>query len=237
MVVRHLLEPRLASAWATRVIEAEPWLVDDFGGEQRSLGRALYTHLENGRAHRYFQAAGHTSERFSKPAGANPSLVRGGDDVVEAVLPGMQALTRAALARLVGGVVRQRHGFCGSGVHVFPAGEKVAMRVGVFHDDLEGLTGVHVDAGARALSFVIMLQAGARRGGLTLFAKPYRVENWQMEKEPRSQRTTTTATARDAILLSSYRRHRIHAFSELNARKSVTCHAVEVDHKMWDCWF
>ncbi len=140
-------------------------------------------------------------------------MVRGGDDVVEAVLPGMQALTRAALALLVGGVVRQRHGFCEPGVHVFSAGEKVAMRGSVFHDELEGLTGAHVATDTRVLFFVIMLQAGARRGGLTLFANPYRVENWQMEKEPRSQRTTTTATAGDAILFSSYRRHRIHAFS------------------------
>ncbi len=217
LAVRQVLAPELARSWAQTVIAAEAKLVDDFGGEQRALGRAFYTHLENGRTPQYFGGRS--------------------DDVVEGVLPGMQAFTRGLLARLLGGVVRQRHGFCGPGVHVFPVGEKVARRGGVFHYDLEGLTDIDIAGGARAVSFVIMLQPAQHRGGLTLYSRQYRGEGWPMDQEPRGPKTTTTARAGDAILFSSYRLHRINGFAGFDARISITCHAVEVDKDVWDCWF
>ncbi|MDP2340301.1 MAG: hypothetical protein Q8O67_05035 [Deltaproteobacteria bacterium] len=217
--MRTVLDKEVARDWARRVIEADAVLVDDFGGEQRALGRAFYTHVGSDRAPQYFGDA------------------RRSDDVVEGVLPGMQAFTRGLLARLLGGVVRQRHGFCGPGVHVFPAGEKVAERGGVFHFDLEGLTDVHFQSDARAVSFVVMLQPGKKRGGLTLFSRRYRGENWPMDEEPKGPQTTTTARAGDALLFSSLRLHRINGFSGEHARISITCHAVEVDDDVWDCWF
>lgn len=221
--VRGAMCAHEAGAFAARVLDASDRLVDDFGGEQQALGRAFYTHLESGAAATYFaqQAAS--------------------DAVVETVLPGMQARTLALLARLVGGVVRRRHGFCGPGVHVFPAHEKVAERGGVFHYDLEGLGAVErrvgVDGGARAVSLVWMLQQGKTRGGLSLFNKRYRGDNWDMDRAPSAQVTTTRALPGDVVVFSSYRLHRINGFGGDDARIAVTCHAVEVDRDVWECWF
>src|SRR5688572_17583537 len=98
---------------AARVLAARDRWTPDFGGEQFALGRAFYTHLETGRSKEYF-------------AGAAAS-----DAVVEAALPGVQARALALLAQTLGGHVRRRDGFCGPGVHVFPAGGKVAREGGV----------------------------------------------------------------------------------------------------------
>ncbi len=220
---RSVLTAHESSSWAQAVLAASDHLVDDFGGEQQALGRAFYTHLETGAASTYFaqQAAS--------------------DALVERVLPGMQARTIALLARLVGGVVRRRHGFCGPGVHVFSPGEKVARVGGVHHYDLEGLPlrdrQCGVAGGARAVSLVWMLQQANTRGGLTLFQQQYRGKNWDMERTPRTPSTTTRALAGDALLFSSYRLHRINGFSGEDARISITAHAVEVDRGVWECWF
>lgn len=214
--VRAALAKDVARDLAARVLAADADLVDDFGGEQRALGRAFYTHLD-GRAAAYFKGDS--------------------DDVVERVVPGMQAMTMDLLARLLGGVVRRRHGFCGPGVHVFPAGEKVADRGGVFHYDLEGLTAWDLERGARAVSFVVMLQPPLTRGGLSLYAKTFRGQGWDMDRVPGCASTTTTSRAGDALLFSSLRLHRINGFGGDRDRVSITCHAVEVDDDVWDCWF
>ena len=221
--VRSAMPAHEALACAARVVDASADLVNDFGGEQQALGRAFYTHLESGAAATYFaqQAAS--------------------DAVVERVLPGIQARTLALLSRLLGGTVRRRHGFCGPGVHVFPPHEKVAERGGVYHFDLEGLGAterrVGVDGGARAISLVWMLQQGHTRGGLSLFNTLYRGRNRDMDEVPSSTSTTTRALPGDAIFFSSYRLHRINGFGGDHARVSVTCHAVEVDEDVWECWF
>jgi len=220
--VRGVLSPETAAAWTDRVIAAEDDLVDDFGGEQRALGRAFYTHLDP-----------------ADPArGRAPVYFRGDSDaVVEHVLPGMQDFTLTLLARLVGGRVRRRHGFCGPGVHVFPPDEKVAHHGGVFHYDLEGLTALDRTLGARALSLVVMLQPAARRGGLTLYNKLFRGDGWDMDRVPGCAKTTTLSRAGDALLFSSLRLHRINGFGGARPRVSITCHVVEVDAGVWDCWF
>lgn len=225
--VRNAMPADEALALAARVVDADALLVDDFGGEQRALGRAFYTHLESGAASTYFAQQAQS------------------DRNVEAVLPGMQQRTLQLLSRLVGGVVRRRHGFCGPGVHVFPPHEKVARHGGVFHYDLEGLparerhigVGVDDDRGARAVSLVWMLQQGHTRGGLTLFNKLYRGDNWDMDREPTAQSTTTRALPGDVVLFSSYRLHRINGFGGDHARIAVTCHALEIDDGVWECWF
>jgi hypothetical protein len=95
--LREAITADVAGAWAARVLEAEADLGDDFGGEQRSLGRPWYAHMETGRAAEYFRDASASDQR------------------VERVLPGVQALTLAWLSRVLGGTVRRRHGFCGPG--------------------------------------------------------------------------------------------------------------------------
>jgi hypothetical protein len=217
--VRGALDPAQAAAQVAAVLAADAELIDDFGGEQRALGRAFYTHLETGRTRAYFADA------------------RASDAVVERVLPGMQQRTLSLLARLLGGVVRRRHGFCGPGVHVFPAGEKVARKGGVTHYDLEGLTAQHLASPARAVSFVWMLQPPATRGGLGLYPRVWRGDNWPLERAPPAGGTTTRSRAGDALLFSSYRLHRIEGFGGSRARVSITCHAVEIDRDVWEAWF
>jgi hypothetical protein len=217
--IREALPSSTASAWAQRVCAAQQVWVDDFGGEQHALGRAFYTHLETGRAAAYFDGA------------------KDSDAVVERVVPGLQATTLGLLSRLIGGTVRRRYGFCGPGVHIFPASGKVARRGGVFHFDLEGLTPAQRAERPRALSFVWMLQPPVTRGGLTLFPRQWRGTNWPMDRTPKTSSTTTTSRAGDALLFSSYRLHRIQAFGGAVPRISITCHCVEVDRDVWDCWF
>ena len=120
---------------------------------------------------------------------------------------------------------------------MFPPGEKVARRGGVFHYDLEGLPPAWGRAPPRAISVVWMLQPPTRRGGLTLFNKVFRGENWPMDEDPPVARTTTRMRAGDFLVFSSYRLHRINGFSGDVARVSITCHAVEVDQGVWDAWF
>src|SRR5262249_6462958 len=123
----------------------------DFDGEQFALGRAFYTHLETGRSADYFKGAAAS------------------DACVEDALPGMQARTLELLERLVGGAVRRRPGFCGPGVHVFPARGKVARVGGVVHFDLEGLTDHQKTRGDRAVTLVWTLQAATSGGALRLW--------------------------------------------------------------------
>jgi hypothetical protein len=208
-----------AARAAARVLAARDDLVEDFGGEQLCLGRAFYTHLESGRASTYFREAAASDAR------------------VERVLPGMQQTTLGLLATLLGGSVRRRHGFCGPGVHVFPAGEKVAREGGVVHADLEGLTTSDVARGARAVSFVWMLAPPATRGWLTLFARRTSRRDWPIERAPACPSTTTRSRAGDALLFDSRRLHRIEGFGGTQPRVSITCHAVEVDRDAWVAWF
>ena len=140
-----------AGELASRVLAARESWTSDFGGEQFTLGRAFYTHLETGRAKEYFDKA------------------RESDALVEAVLPGIQARSLSLLGRMLGGVVLRRPGFCGPGVHVFPAGGKVAREGGVVHFDIEGLTQHQKVHAQRTVSFVWMLGPALRGGGLRLW--------------------------------------------------------------------
>src|SRR5689334_1453649 len=88
VLVPGALAPGEAARLSLAVLAAREQWTPDFGGEQFTLGRAFYTHLETGRSKEYF-------------AGAAQS-----DALVEERLPGVPALTLALLARLVGGEVR-----------------------------------------------------------------------------------------------------------------------------------
>lgn len=202
-----------------RVLAARSRWTSDFGGEQFTLGRAFYTHLETGRAAEYFSNA------------------READAQVERTLPGMQSRLRALFARAVGGSARSRQGFCGAGVHVFPAGSKVAREGGVAHWDVEGIAPVHLARRRPAASLVLMLQPGERDASLTLWD-----EVWQGRDEPTRGALDTRAevlsyAVGDLALFSSYRLHRIEPFEGALDRVSLTLHGVEVDEGVWETWF
>jgi hypothetical protein len=208
-----------ARALARSVLAAEDRWTSDFGGEQFALGRAFYTHLETGRSREYF-------------AGAAAA-----DAAVEDVLPGVQARMLALLAALLGAEVRRRPGFCGPGVHVFPAGSKVAREGGVVHYDLEGLTEHQKARGHRAVTLVWTLQPAEWGGGLRLFNMLYDGQP-DTDLDPDSlARVTVRAEAGDALLIDSWRLHQIRPFRGRAARVSITLHAAEVDRGMWETWF
>jgi hypothetical protein len=157
--------------------------------------------------------------------------------VVESVLPGVQARTRELLARLLGGQVRPRPGFCGPGVHVFPSGGKVARVGGVVHYDLEGLTDHQKAGGHAAVTLVWMLQPAAWGGGLKLWDVLFDGRP-DAEVEPGDYaHATVRSAAGDAVLIDSRRLHQIRPFRGPADRVSITLHAVEVDRGVWEAWF
>jgi hypothetical protein len=219
VVLRGALDAAEAGRLAARVLSARDHWTSDFGGEQYALGRAFYTHLETGRTKEYF-------------AGAAAS-----DAVVEAALPGLQARTLALLAQTLGGHVRRRDGFCGPGVHVFPAGSKVAREGGVVHYDLEGLTEHQKARGQKAVTLVWMLQPASWGGGLRLWDLLYDGRgDAEVDPDAHAQRTLRSG-AGDAVLIDSRRLHQIRPFRGSADRIAVTVHGVEVDRGVWEAWF
>lgn len=218
-VVRGAWSAAECADLAARVRDAREHWTADFGGEQYTLGRAFYTHLETGRAGEYFAA------------------VRGADALVERVLPGVQARVRADFGRAVGGVARARPGFCGPGVHVFPAGSKVALAGGVAHWDVEGIAPLHLARRCRAASLVLMLQPGATHADLTLWHARWDGRDEPSRRALAAPREVLRYGVGDLAVFSSYRLHRIEAFAGETDRVSLTLHGVEVDAGVWETWF
>lgn len=152
-------------------------------------------------------------------------------------MPGFAERMRALLARLVGGRVVQRHGWCGPGVHVFPAGEKVATRGGVLHFDVEGLAKEHLRARRAAVTLVLMLQTPEQGGGLRLFDALYAGEEHASREDRKAPHVTLAYEAGDAVLLDAYRLHRIDPFAGARDRVSATLHAAETSAGVWESWF
>src|SRR5512134_2069152 len=82
-------------AWTRAVYGARERWTAAFEGEQYSLGRAWYTHLEEDLSDDYFANAAESNE------------------LVEKTLPGMQRRMLDAVGALTGGRVLQRPGWCG----------------------------------------------------------------------------------------------------------------------------
>lgn len=219
VVLRGALEARTTRMWTRAVRAARSRWTSDFRGEQFSLGRAFYTHYETDRSALYF-----TDQARS-------------DATVEAALPGMQAEVRGLFATLVGGVCRQRPGFCGPGVHIFVPNKPVAQRGGVVHYDVEGLSPLHLARRHRALSLVLMLQPAQWGGGLRLWDARFRGHEEASAEELAREATTLRYGEGDALLMSSYQLHQIRPFRGTKERISITLHAVEVDRDVWEAWF
>jgi hypothetical protein len=219
VVLRGALTTRESAAQAARVLAARDRWTPDFGGEQFALGRAFYTHLETGKSKQYFDGAAAS------------------DALVEAVLPGMPARTLELLARLLGGEVRRRPGFCGPGVHVFPAGGKVAREGGVVHFDLEGLTEHQRSTGQRAVTLVWMLQPALFGGGLRLWDALFDGRPDSEVETDEHAHVTVRSQAGDVVLIDSRRLHQIRPFRGKRDRVSITVHGVCVDRGVWEAWF
>jgi hypothetical protein len=194
----------------------EAW-VPNFDGVQFTLGRAYYVHLETDRDDEYFEHAAAS------------------DASVERFVPGLADRLLALMALFLGGPVERREGWCGPGVHVFPAGEYVSHHGGDVHFDCEGLTEEQLAAHADAISAILMLQPAAQGGGLRVWDKCY--EDEDTEEEPGSARSeVVTYAPGDLVIIDSYRLHQICASGGPLDRISMTAHAVW-NGRAWEAWF
>lgn len=219
VTVRNAVDEATCQQWVARILEAQNEWIADFGGEQFALGRAFYTHYETGRSDVYFRDASRSNA------------------LVERVLPGMQDMIRNLLGRMVGGNARLRRGFCGPGVHIFPARENVASKGGVIHYDMEGLSPLHVQRRAPAMSLVLMLQPPTWGGGLRLWNSLWHGADEPDDEEIAGPHITHRYQVGEVLLMESHRLHQIRPFRGTLDRVSITLHAVEVDRGQWDTWF
>jgi hypothetical protein len=220
VVVRGAASRETCDRWAEGVLAARSDWTRDFDGEQFSLGRAFYTHLETDRARLYFADAAASDVRVERHA------------------PGLQAFLRELMGDAVAGRVTQRPGWCGAGVHVFPCGAPVATEGGVIHFDIEGLAENHIARRAPALSLVLMIQPATHRGGLRLWPQLYSGNDRVDERAlAAAGRVTVEYETGDAILFDSYRLHQIEPFEDGRDRISATLHAARIDGGLWESWF
>lgn len=220
VVLEQYFTPEQCATWAVGVHRAREAWTHDFGGEQFSLGRAFYTHYEEGKSALYFDDA------------------RASDERVERCVPGLQRTMLSLVAEATGGGrVVPRRGWCGPGVHVFPPGQPVSLRGGVAHFDTEGLPARHVAASRAAITFVAMLDAPSSGGGLKVWDVRYAGHDHPTEVELAASSAVVPARVGDVTLIDSYRLHQIQPFGGAAERISVTVHAAETDAGTWETWF
>jgi len=205
--------------WLSGIYAARANWTPCFEDVQFTLGRAYYTHLEEGREAEYF-------------AGALAS-----DQAVERAVPGLQARVRALATELVRAPVTPRQGWCGPGVHIFPAGQWLSRHGGDVHFDTEGLRAHELAARAPALSLVLMLQPPERDGGLRLWDVRYEGQGDDAPPDVASRPSVVVDYAPgDLLVFDSYRLHQILPFEGGRDRVSVTAHLV-LGPLGWEAWF
>jgi len=219
LCVAGVFTPSELADYQAALYRARDEWVRDFDGEQFCFGRAFYTHFEQDRCQAYFADACASDQR------------------VERHLPGMQQRMLALVERVTGGQVFPRRGFCGPGVHIFPAGEKVAREGGVIHFDTEGLTPEHSRKRKRALSVVVMLSQPEAGGGLKLWAARYTGRDAALDSELSGPSSLVSYDEGTAVVFDSFRLHQIQPFEGTRDRVTATVHAAEVDPGRWETWF
>lgn len=218
--VAGFLAPDACAHLTRRVYDARPFWISDFDGVQFSLGRAWYTHLEQDREDEYFAQA------------------RTSDAQVERFLPGFQAQLRDALSMLVRAPTASRPGWCGPGVHIFPAGQWLSHHGGDIHFDTEGLSDTQCQHRSRAVTAVLMLQPPESGGALRLFDATYEGSDDVPKGLPRIPSVDASYAAGDLVILDSYRLHQIQPFVGSRDRISATAHAaLDASGSVWEVWF
>jgi hypothetical protein len=219
IVIRHWFSRATCERWTTGTYSGKAVWTADFGDDQFSLGRAFYTHLEQDRSEAYFKDAAASDARVERHA------------------PGLQAAMQDLAASFVGGRVRGRRGWCGPGIHVFPAGGHVASHGGVTHFDTEGLTRHHIARRAPAITLVAMLQPPASQGGLRVWGVMYDGRDAATDEDLAARSSTVAYEVGDVVVIDSYRLHQIQPFPGNRDRVSATVHLAEVDDGHWESWF
>lgn len=219
-LARSVLSRAACERWVSGIYAARAAWTPCFQGVQFTLGRAYYTHLEEGRADEYFA---HAAES---------------DGVVEAAVPGLQDHVRGLLAEVVGAPVTARAGWCGPGVHIFPAAGWLAGNGGDVHFDTEGLSPAELAARVPALSAILMLQSPSAGGGLRLWDAVWDGDEGDAAIDRAAQAPSTVVTYRpgDLVVIESYRLHQIQPFDGPRDRVSVTAH-LAFSGGRWQAWF
>jgi hypothetical protein len=216
--LRGAVDRAQCETWVRGVYEGRDAWVHDFRGAQHSLGRAWYTHLEQERAGEYFAKASES------------------DALVERHCPGLQKTMRELAAKVVEARVVQRFGWCGAGVHVFPANGLCAKRGGDIHFDDEGLTPAHKQDRAPAFTLVLMLQPPESGGGLKVWDVLFRGSNAYEDEDLERPFAVAEYAAGDLVVMDSYRLHQIQPFGGDVDRISATIHLAHVAGE-WESWF
>lgn len=219
LMLSGVLDGDRRARWLEGVYAARAEWTSAFGGEQFSLGRAWYTDYEEDRSREYFAEA------------------RASDARVERWLPGAQSWMLELVSELVVGRVERRPGWCGPGVHVFPAGEHVASEGGVVHFDTEGLGFRHVERRLPAISLIVMLQPPEQGGGVRVWDMAYAGDDFVDDAALDLPSDELLSAAGDLVVLDSYRLHQIQPFSGSLDRVSLTAMAAEIDRDRWQVWF
>jgi hypothetical protein len=214
----RVLDPGACERYAAQVLNARQDWTKNFAGVQFTLGRAWYTHLEEDREDEYF-------------ANAEAS-----DATVRRATPGLQERMLAAVSAVLEAPVTQRPGWCGPGVHIFPARSVVARKGGEVHFDTEGLTEPQLARRAAALSFILMLQPPEVGGGLRVWDRLYDGEDFPDKPEPDVPVTQIAYEPGELVVIDSYRLHQILPFAGSRDRISATMHAA-LEGNDWEAWF
>jgi len=213
------VDSQTCAGWIEGAYAARDAWTPNFDGVQFTLGRAYYTHLEEDRVAEYF-------------AGAASS-----DALVERAMPGLQGCMQRLLSALLQAPIERRPGWCGPGLHIFPAGDWLSKHGGDVHFDTEGLAPEDRDARTPALSAILMLQPPQRGGGLRIWDTAYAGDDTVADEVVRAApHQTIDYRPGDLLVLDSYRLHQIQPFTGPLDRLSVTAHLVLYDSR-WQIWF
>ena len=212
------LAPSECASLVAAVLSARAAWTSNFGGKQFTLGRAYYTHLEEDRERDYFEAVGSS------------------DALVRHTVPGLQEHMLALAAAVLGASVEPRVGWCGPGIHIFPARGELARRGGEVHFDTEGLTRSQIERRAPAVSMVLMLQRPASGGGLRVWDRAYEGDDFPDKPGPNARVTQIAYEVGELVVFDSYRLHQILPFLGTADRISATMHAC-FDDGAWHGWF
>ncbi len=218
--VPGFLSAEACAHFARRVYAGRPFWISDFDGVQFSLGRAWYTHLEQDREEAYFANA------------------RASDAQVERFLPGLQRTLLDAISTLVEAPAVPRPGWCGPGVHIFPAGQWLSGHGGDIHFDIEGLSEAQCALRSRALTLVLMLQPPESGGALRLWDATFTDSEEPPEDYRQRAHVDVDYRVGELLVLDSYRLHQIQPFPGKRDRISATAHAaLSETGATWEVWF
>jgi hypothetical protein len=225
LLARHLaircpgaLAPSACALHVASILAFREAWISNFRGKQFTLGRAYYTHLEEDREDEYFDGA------------------EASDRLVRRIAPGLQEHLLTLASVVLGTSVVQRPGWCGPGVHIFPAQGELARRGGEVHFDTEGLTYPQIERRAPAVSMVLMLQPPAVGGGLRVWDRLYDGEDFPDKPEPSVPVIQIAYAIGELVVFDSYRLHQILPFRGPTDRISATMHAC-LDQGVWNVWF